>query len=122
MFAKLAQVELGCTDLAAAKRFYCDQLELPLVGELDNSIFVRCGDVNLCIQQAPTPKPTRTLYFGADGRIEETTTALKAKGIAFTQEPRRIARDQGGVDVWLGFFQDPFGNSLALLANMPANQ
>ncbi len=116
---KLAQIELGCADLAAAKAYYCDVLGLPLVGEVGDSIFVRCGELNLIVQQSESPRRGRTLYFEADGRVREMTAALRARGVAFTQEPRRIARGHEGYDVWLGFFEDPWGNPLALLGNMP---
>ena len=115
----IAQVELGCTDLDVAQDFYCERLGLKLVGRFDNSIFVRCGEVNLIVQQSPNPKPARCVYFSADGCINEATRDLKEKGVAFTQEPRCIARGHEGFDVWLGFFNDPSGNQLALLSNMP---
>jgi catechol 2,3-dioxygenase-like lactoylglutathione lyase family enzyme len=116
---RIAQIELGCTDLEAAKRFYCGQLGLPLVGEIADSIFVRCGEVNLIVQRSANPRRGRTVYLSGDGRVRESTAALKAAGVVFTQEPRRIARQHQGVDVWLGFFEDPWGNPFGLLANVP---
>lgn len=116
---RIAQIEVGCTDLAAARRFYCDQLGFPLVGETPDSIFVRCGDLNMAVQRSDEPRRGRTVYLSGDGQVHEATAALKAAGIVFTQEPRRIARRHQGVDVWLGFFDDPWGNPFALLANMP---
>jgi catechol 2,3-dioxygenase-like lactoylglutathione lyase family enzyme len=117
---KIAQIELHCTDLEAAKRFYCESLGLRLVGQVGDSIFVRCGEVNLIVQQTPTPQRGSTIYFNADGRVREATEALKSQGIVFTQEPRCIVRGHDGNDIWLGFFDDPWGNPLALLSNMPA--
>jgi catechol 2,3-dioxygenase-like lactoylglutathione lyase family enzyme len=117
---KIAQIELHCTDLAAAKRFYCDSLGLRLVGQVGDSIFVQCGEINLIVQQTPEPRRGSTIYFSADGQVREATEALKAQGITFTQEPRCIARGHEGKDIWLGFFNDPWGNPLALLSNMPA--
>jgi catechol 2,3-dioxygenase-like lactoylglutathione lyase family enzyme len=117
---RVAQIELGCTDLEAAKAYYRDVLGFPLVGEITDSIFVRCGDLNLIVQRSANPRRGRTVYFSGDGRVRETTAALKARGVVFSEEPRRIARLPDGVDVWLGFFDDPWGNPFGLLANMPA--
>ena len=117
---RIAQIELHCTDLVQAERFYCSALGLRLVGHIGDSIFVQCGEVNLIVQQTPEPRRGSTIYFSADGRIGEATEAMKAQGIAFTQEPRCIARGHEGKDVWLGFFNDPWGNPLALLSMMPA--
>jgi catechol 2,3-dioxygenase-like lactoylglutathione lyase family enzyme len=117
---RIAQVELGCTDLDAAKAYYCGVLGFPLVGEIADSVFVRCGDLNLIVQRSANPRRGRTVYFSGDGRVHEATAALKARGVEFKEEPRRIARLDGGVDVWLGFFDDPWGNPFGLLANMQA--
>ncbi len=117
---RIAQIEVGCTDLDAAKRYYCDGLGFPLVGEIADSIFVRCGDLNIIVQRSASPRRGRTVYLSGDGRVHEATAALRSVGVVFTEEPRRIARLPEGVDVWLGFFDDPWGNPFGLLANMPA--
>ena len=118
--ARIAQVELHCTDLAAARAFYCGKLGLAPVGEFGDSLFVRCGEVNLTIQASANPKlPGSMIYFSADGCVPEATAGLEARGVVFRQEPRCIARGHQGHDVWLGFFDDPWGNPLALLGNMP---
>jgi catechol 2,3-dioxygenase-like lactoylglutathione lyase family enzyme len=115
---KLAQVSIRCADLGEARAFYCDTLGLEAVGQFGDSLFVRCGEVNLIIQAVADPTPGAMIYFGADGCIREAAHDLAARGIAFTQAPRRIARNHQGVDVWLAFFNDPWGNPLGLLANM----
>jgi catechol 2,3-dioxygenase-like lactoylglutathione lyase family enzyme len=117
--ARIAQIGIQCGDLAAARAFYCGVLGLAVVGEFGDSLFVRCGEVNLILQASDTPKVGNMIYFSADAQVREAASALKAQGVGFTQEPRRIARNHEGVDVWLGFFNDPWGNPLALLANMP---
>ena len=116
---RIAQVELHCRDLGAARDFYCGVLGLQAVGQFGDSLFVRCGETNLIIQASASPKPSSVVYFSADGCVREATAALTARGVAFTEAPRRIARNHQGVDVWLGFFDDPAGNKLALIANMP---
>ena len=117
---KIAQIELHCTNLAAAELFYCGALGLAKVAQFGDSLFVKCGEVNLIIQASPDPKvPGNMIYFSADGSVHEATAALQARGVVFKQTPRRIARNHEGYDIWLGFFDDPWANPLALLANMP---
>lgn len=88
--------------------------------QFGDSLFVRCGEVNLIIQASPNPKlPGSMIYFSADGCVREATGALERQGVVFKQPPRRIARNHEGHDIWLGFFDDPWGNPLALIANMP---
>jgi predicted enzyme related to lactoylglutathione lyase len=118
--AKIAQIELHCDDLQAADAFYCGVLGLTRIAQLGDSLFVKCGEVNLIIQASPNPKlPGSMIYFSADGCVHEATLALQEQGVSFKQSPRRIARNHDGHDVWLGFFDDPWGNPLALLSNMP---
>jgi catechol 2,3-dioxygenase-like lactoylglutathione lyase family enzyme len=120
LLPRIAQIELHCTDLAQAEAFYCGVLGLAKVAQFGDSLFARCGEVNLIIQASAQPKPPGSpIYFAADGAVRETAETLKSRGVSFSQEPRRIARNHEGYDVWLGFFQDPWGNPLALLANMP---
>ena len=38
-----------------------------------------------------------------------------AKSVAFVQEPHLVARMKSH-DLWLAFFQDPSGNTLALMS------
>jgi catechol 2,3-dioxygenase-like lactoylglutathione lyase family enzyme len=117
---RIAQIELHCDDLVAADAFYCGVLGLAKVAQFGDSLFVRCGEVNLIIQASPNPKlPGSMIYFSADGSVHAATAALQDQGIVFKQPPRLIARNHEGYDIWLGFFDDPWGNPLALLANMP---
>ena len=119
MLPKIAQVELHCTSLEKAEWFYCEVLGLEKVAEIAHNLFVKCGDCNLLIQNVVTPRRGSVVYFSADDRIHEVADALKKKGIEFSEEPKCIARAFHGKDVWLGFFDDPWGNPLALLADMP---
>jgi catechol 2,3-dioxygenase-like lactoylglutathione lyase family enzyme len=117
---RIAQIELHCTDLSEAEAFYCEVLGVPKVARLGDSLFVRCAETNLIIQASRNPKlPGSMVYFGADNAVDEATAELRGRGVLFSQEPRRIARVHQGFDIWLGFFADPWGNPLALLANMP---
>ena len=118
--ANIAQIELHCTNLDQAKQFYCGCLGLRLAGQVGDSIFVQCGEVHLIVQQTPNPSRGSTIYFNADGCIHQATEALRQQGITFSEEPRCIARGHEGKDIWLGFFEDPWGNPLALLSNMSA--
>jgi len=113
---KIAQIELHCDDLEAAQAFYCGVLGLARVAQIGDSLFVRCGEVNLIIQASRSPKlPGSMIYFSADGCVREATAALQERGVTFKQPPRRIARDHEGCDVWLGFFDDPWGNHVQVV-------
>ena len=122
LLPKIAQVELHCTDLEEAKKFYCEALGLERVAEFGHNLFVRCGESNLLIQKVDSPRNGSVVYFSADDRIHEVTDTLKDRGVEFSEEPRCIARGFEGKDTWLGFFDDPWKNPLALLAEMPMEE
>jgi extradiol dioxygenase family protein len=119
LLPRIAQIELHCTDQEEARRFYCEVLGLEKVGEFAHNLFVKCGDSNLLIQKVDNPRKGSVVYFSADNRIHEVANSLKKRGVEFTEEPSCIARGFEGKDIWLGFFDDPWGNPLALLAEMP---
>ncbi len=123
---RIAQVGVQCGDLGEAREFYCDRIGLDFVAEIGDSIFVRCGESNLILQTMDEPTPSNTIYFSADGEIHTAVEDLQRRGVVFKQPPACIAEgldtpDAGVCDVWLGFFDDPWGNEFGLIANMPVN-
>jgi catechol 2,3-dioxygenase-like lactoylglutathione lyase family enzyme len=79
------QIGLGCTDLDAAQRFYCDVLGLTLAGDIPGMAkLFGCGRVNLIVFKDDSVPPASIVYFrieGAAGRIEEATARLKSAGV-----------------------------------------
>ena len=60
-----------------------------------------------------------TLYFSVDDMTTAVTT-LEGRGVEFLGAPHMIYKDEEtGVEEWFAFFDDPDGNTLALLARVP---
>ncbi len=63
-------------------------------------------------------RKSSTLYFSVD----DMTTAvadLEGRGVTFQGAPHMIYKDEDtGVEEWFAFFDDPDGNTLALLARV----
>src|SRR5690242_3608322 len=91
----LDQIGLSCTDLDAARRFYCDTLGLRDAGEIPGMArLFDCAGVNLIVFKSDAPAPASTLYFkvpGTPGAIQEKVAALKSAGVKIEQDARRIA-------------------------------
>ena len=113
----IAQIELQCSNLVQAEDFYGNLLGLEITGKLPQvgSLLVRCGEVTLIIRETFNPTPGSPIYFNSDGVVPEAVAGLREAGIEFIEEPRCIARNQHGHDVWLGVFEDPWGNPLAII-------
>ena len=64
-----------------------------------------------------TPGKGTILYFRVSD-IEGVCAAIREKGIIFTEEPHLVARMKSH-DLWIAFFNDPSGNPLGLMAELP---
>jgi catechol 2,3-dioxygenase-like lactoylglutathione lyase family enzyme len=117
------QINLACTDLDAAQKFYCDVLGLRYGGEIPNQAkFFDCGGVNIIMFKNDKMPPNSIIYFkspGIAGDIQAKVEQLKSLGVKIEQEAHRIAQNWQGYDVWLAFFRDPFGNLLSLKSDVP---
>jgi catechol 2,3-dioxygenase-like lactoylglutathione lyase family enzyme len=118
------QIGMSCTDLDAAQKFYCDILGLRYGGELPGMAkFFDCAGVNIIMFKGDKPRTENSvIYFrveGTDGAIQNKVELLKQAGVKIDEEPKCIARNWRGYDVWLAFFRDPFGNLLSLKSDVP---
>ena len=120
---QVAQIALDCTDLERATSFYEGCLGLERVGHVPGLLaFFDAGGVSLYLQQSDEVRPNSCLYFAVEGRpgaIDATYDALKQRGVSVGEAPHCIAKGWQGHDVWLAFFEDPFGNKLALRSDVP---
>lgn len=119
----IGQLALSVPDVAAAVRFYRDDLALPLLFEAPPGLaFFDCGGVRLMLS-APEgggahTSSSGTIYFRVPD-IHATHAALAARGVAFEEGPKLIAR-MPDHELWMAFFRDPGGNLLALMAEVRA--
>lgn len=114
---RFEQVALTVGDLAAARRFYRDQLGLTLLFEANNMLFFDVGGTRLMLAadpaRQPPPRPTGILYFHADdfpaALARLTTSGARLVGAVETvqQTPKGALRLQQ--------FEDPDGNMLAIM-------
>ena len=118
---RLGQVSVNVKQLPRAVAFYRDALELPLILDTPGLAFFDCGGTRLMLS-VPTggefDHPGSVLYFTVRD-IEAAHAALVAKGVPFLRGPHCIAR-LGERDVYMAFFADPEGNTLALMSEVDA--
>nr|MCU0232384.1 VOC family protein [Acidobacteriota bacterium]MCU0254962.1 VOC family protein [Acidobacteriota bacterium] len=111
----LGQVSVNVKQLPNAVPFYRDVLELPLELETPGMAFFRCGATRLMLSVPGAGEfdhPGSVLYFTVRD-IEASHAALAARGVSFLRPPHCIAR-LGERDLYMAFFRDPEGNTLAL--------
>jgi len=109
---RLGTVMIGVTDLTRALAFYRDALGLPVQFASGEFAFLDGGGVTLVLRhvaELPSPAEGRTELVFHVADIDEATTTLRARGVAFRREPRIVTGDQLAAD-----FRDPDGHVLSI--------
>ena len=113
---RLAQVAVTVRDLERAKAFYGDILGLAHLFDAPPGLaFFQCGDTRLMLSQPEGPETAGNsiLYYGVDD-VAAVHKAMRDRGIAFEEAPRRIA-EVDGKPVHLAICRDSEGNLLGLI-------
>lgn len=118
---QLGQVSLLARDVLRAERFYRDVLGLPHLFTFGDLAFFDCAGTRLFVRAVPESewRPSSTLYFLVDDIAGQLAT-LAAGGVTIVAPPGVIHRDEAaGTEEWMAFFEDPDGNTLALMSRVP---
>jgi catechol 2,3-dioxygenase-like lactoylglutathione lyase family enzyme len=116
--SQIGQVSMRVRDLDRAVTFYRDMLGLPFLFKAPPQLaFFDCAGVRLLLD-VPEDKefdhPGSILYFTVDD-IQQMHQALVSRGLQFRKGPHLIARLPDR-EVWMAFFGDTEGNTLALMS------
>jgi predicted enzyme related to lactoylglutathione lyase len=114
----IGQIAMNATDIPRAVAFYRDALGMRLLFEAPPKMaFFDCAGVRLMLSLPETPEydhPGSVLYFRVDD-IDQAYAQLKERGVTFKDQPHLIAR-MPDHELWMTFFTDSEGNTLALMA------
>ena len=114
---QIAQIAVNVKDVPRAVAYYRDILGLKLLFEVPPKMaFFMCGGVRLMLSLPETAEYDHAgsiLYYKVTD-IEGTALTLKGKGVTFQGEPHLIAK-MPDHELWMGFFKDSEGNTLALM-------
>jgi len=120
--ATVGQLLVPVDDLAKGVSFYRDVLGLPFLFEAPPQLaFFNCGGIRLLVGVPPPGKAARpgsAIYFRVS-EIGLVFSTLKEAGVDFSAGPHVVHRTPS-MELWLAEFQDPFGNSLALMSEVPS--
>ena len=114
----VAQIAFTVQNLAEAKIFYRDVLELKFLFEAGTMAFFQCGSVRLMIGEAERPSISEgTIVYFRVADLEATAHLLESRGTSFVQPPHLVARMKSH-DLWMAFLKDPAGNTLGLMSEI----
>lgn len=112
----LGQVSLTVSNIARAEAFYKETLGLPHLFTFGTLAFFDLGGTRLFLTEPESGQPGRSsvLYFKV-ADITEAYAELERKGVTMAGAPHLIFRHPDGLEEWMGFFEDPDKNLLALM-------
>jgi methylmalonyl-CoA/ethylmalonyl-CoA epimerase len=116
MLSTIGQISMVVKDVARATAFYRDRLGMKFLFEFPGLAFFDCGGVRLMLGRAEKPEhdhPGSVLYFKVDD-IDAAYAELGSRGVQFIEKPHLIAKLPDH-ELWMAFFNDSEGNTLALM-------
>jgi methylmalonyl-CoA/ethylmalonyl-CoA epimerase len=116
----IGQIALAVADVDRAEAFYKETLGLQKLYRFGDLTFFDCAGVRLMLEKARTPEDIGracVIYFRC-ADIALAVRELRSRGVAFDSEPHLIA-EMDDHDLWMAFFKDPDGHTLALMQEAP---
>jgi methylmalonyl-CoA/ethylmalonyl-CoA epimerase len=117
---RIGQTAIAVRDVDASEAFYRDQLGLRHLYRFGDLTFFDCCGVRLMLEKAKEASDAgcaSPIYFACPD-IVLAVRELSNRNVAFTSKPHLIAKMEDH-DLWMAFFEDPDGNTLALMQEAP---
>jgi methylmalonyl-CoA/ethylmalonyl-CoA epimerase len=121
---RIEQVAIPVRDLPRAVTFYRDQLGMKLLFEAPPQLaFFDCDGIRLALSISSDPMydPPGSIVYYRVADIERAHAELEGRGIEFIRGPHRVA-ELGNCEVWMAFFEDTEGNTLAITSEKPVTR
>jgi len=118
--SQIGQIALPTTDVDRSEAFYGGVLGLRKLYRFGDLTFFDCAGVRLLLEKVKDPAdlvPQGCLYFRC-ADIALAVAELEKRGLTFAGKPHLIAR-MDDHDLWMAFFKDPDGHTLALMQEAP---
>lgn len=117
---RVGQIYVTAHDLDRAVAFYRDRLGMRFLFQAPSMAFFQCGEVTVMLGIPESPEfdhPASILYYAVDD-IGAAHTTLVERGVPVVRPPALTHR-AADHELWLGFYTDSEGNTLALMARKP---
>jgi catechol 2,3-dioxygenase-like lactoylglutathione lyase family enzyme len=118
--SQIGQIAITVHDLDRAITFYRDVLGMRFLFQVPGMAFFDCGGMRLMLatpEGAQFDHPSSLVYYRVDD-IGQAFNLLSGAGVSFRAEPHRTAQ-MPDHELWMAFFEDLEGNTLALMSEVP---
>jgi methylmalonyl-CoA/ethylmalonyl-CoA epimerase len=118
--SQIGQISIVVHDLDRAVAFYRDTLGMKFLFQFPPKMaFFDCGGVRLYLglpEGKEQDHPASVLYYKVDD-IQGAWASLRDRGAELVHEPHFLAK-MPDHDLWMAFFKDSEGNTLALMSEV----
>ena len=117
---RIGQIALTVRDVDSAEAFYQTKLGLRKLYRFGDLTFFDCAGLRLLLEKAHDPANVNhasPIYFSC-ADIALTVRELQQRGVVFSSLPHLVAK-MDDHDLWMAFFEDPDGHTLALMHEAP---
>ncbi|NOU73275.1 VOC family protein [Paenibacillus sp. LMG 31458] len=117
---QIGQISVNAADIPRAVAFYRDTLGMKFLFQASQMAFFDCNGIRLMISLPEKPEfnhPGSVIYYKV-GDIKQVYEAFLERGVSFISEPHMVA-NMGSFDIWMAFFWDTEGNTLAITSDVP---
>jgi methylmalonyl-CoA/ethylmalonyl-CoA epimerase len=117
--SQIGQIALPVSDIERAEAFYGTVLGLRKLYRFGDLTFFDCAGVRLLLEKSKDLEGVKRgcIYFRC-ADIALAVGELKQRGLSFDSMPHLIAK-MDDHDLWMAFFRDPDGHTLALMQEAP---
>jgi methylmalonyl-CoA/ethylmalonyl-CoA epimerase len=118
--SRVGQVAVPVSNLDRAVTFYQETLGMQFLFQVPGMAFFDCGGVRLLLtlpEGSGQAEPGSVIYYNVDD-IGAAYSVLIERGVGTIREPHPIA-EMPDHDLWMAFFNDSEGNTLALMSEVP---
>ena len=118
--SQIGQIALPVVNVDRAEAFYEKVLGLRKLYRFGDLTFFDCAGVRLLLEKTIHPETvthTGCIYFRCSD-IALAVAELANRGLTFDSSPHLIAK-MDDHDLWMVFFKDPDGHTLALMQEAP---
>jgi methylmalonyl-CoA/ethylmalonyl-CoA epimerase len=117
--SKIGQIAVPVSDLKRALEFYRGTLGMKFLFEVPKMAFFDCAGVRLLLSLPEEDEVNRqsSIIYYAVSDINSAHSVLVDRGVEFIGEPHLVAK-MPDHDLWMAFFKDSEGNTLALMSEV----
>ena len=116
--SQIGQIGRPVSDVDRSEAFYEKVVGLKKLFRFGDLTFFDCAGVRLLLEKDHGDiQPSGVIYFRC-ADIALAVAELEKRGAVFTSKPHLIAK-MDDHDLWMAFFKDPDGHTLALMQEAP---